>query len=129
MPIDVRLGKATKNVFSKDFEESIDQVWAEAVHMYKNREPLFLSPAADEIADTLRTEHCDIDDRRGVIEQYLETLLPENWGTLDMFARRLYLSDPKNGTRMRTSVCVAEIWCECLGKEKRRYEQVQHPGY
>ena len=45
-------------------------------------------------------------------------MLPENWGTLDMFARRLYLSDPKNGTRMRTSVCVAEIWCECLGKEK-----------
>lgn len=118
MPIDVRLGKATKNVFSKDFEESIDQVWAEAVHMYKNHEPLFLSPAADEIADTLRTEHCDIDDRRGVIEQYLETLLPENWDTLDIFARRLYLSDPKNGTRIRTSVCVAEIWCECLGKEK-----------
>jgi len=37
-----------------------------------------------------------------------------------MYERRSYLNDPLSprGKLERDYVCVAEIWCECLGKEK-----------
>ena len=39
---------------------------------------------------------------------------------MDLYDRRRWLEDPlsKNGAIQKDFVCVAEVWCECLGKEK-----------
>ena len=39
---------------------------------------------------------------------------------MDLYDRRRWLEDPlsKNGTVQKDFVCIAEVWCECLGKDK-----------
>ena len=61
----------------------------------------------------------EVDERVGMVEEYLNTLLPENWNSMDIYARRSFLSgDPTaaKGTVTRTTVSNPEIWCECFGK-------------
>ena len=118
MPVPAHMERATKSIFSEELSSEVDQIWAEATEMYKRGEKLCLSPEADDMANVVRDLHTDEDNRAGVVHAYLDTLLPENWETLDLFARRLYLAEPKGGTVRRQTVCVAEVWCECLGKEK-----------
>jgi hypothetical protein len=61
----------------------------------------------------------EADERQGMVEQYLDMLLPENWAQMDLYERRNYLSDRKDptqpkGTVRRERVCNAEIWAECF---------------
>jgi len=120
MPVDVIPHRITKDVWVDLTEEEIDQIWAEAVHLCRKKEKLYLSDAAEEIAKNEQMKHSEVDERKGVIEQFLDKLLPENWDEKDPMERRMYVEDPlsANGTEEREFVCVAEIWCECLGKDK-----------
>tara|TARA_R110000787_G_scaffold97665_4_gene201337 strand:+ start:35264 stop:37654 length:2391 start_codon:yes stop_codon:yes gene_type:complete len=120
MPIDVRPDFASKDVF-KISEIEVDQIWAEAVDMFNKGEKLYLSKAAASLAKEEQKEHSVQDERQGLIEQYLETTLPKDWSKLDLFERRAYLEDPTESVdnRERQFVCMAEIWCECLGKDKK----------
>lgn len=119
-PIDVVIERATKSVFDDLTESEIDQIWAEAMVMYKKGEQLFLSDDAKTIAEHEQREHSETDERGGIIENYLDRLLPVDWDTLDLYERRAFLDDPlgANGTVERDYVCIAEIWCECLGKNR-----------
>jgi hypothetical protein len=62
------------------------------------------------------------DEREGLVRDYLEKLLPENWRTMELYERRSFLNGgsigaPPVGTCERERVCTLEIWCECFGKE------------
>lgn len=123
MPINVHDVKLMDNPQLKKFledDEEIGQVWAEAVHLYKKGEPIYLSKEAEKIAEHEQRSHSESDHRRGIIEEYLNTPLPDNWDGMDVFDRRSYLADPlsHNGITTKDHVCTAEIWCECFGKEK-----------
>ena len=81
-----------------------------------------MSKEAEAIAKEQQKNHSETDYRRGIIEEYLNMLLPEKWEDMDLEARRTYINNrdelsPKAENR-RTVVCVAEIWCEVLNKEK-----------
>lgn len=125
MPILVRKDYVKKNTFKHLVEDEVDQIWAEAVQLYKAKEKLYLSPEAEAIAFGKRIEHSENDERRGIIENYLDTLLPEKWDSMDIEDRRDYLRDPLSarGKTERDFVCIAEIWCECLGKEKDQMDR------
>ena len=62
------------------------------------------------------------DEREGLVRQYLETLLPENWGQMDLYSRREFLdgNDPtlQKGVIRRETVSNMEIWCECFRNTK-----------
>ena len=117
-PIDVRKEYVTSSVV-EDMPQDVDQIWAEAYHLYKHGEPLFLSKEAAVIARGEQVKHSEVDDRKGIVEHYLEAKLPEDWAKLDIFDRRAHLdsSKVKKGVT-REAVCVAELWCECMGKSK-----------
>ena len=118
MPIDINQRLAKKDVF-KDIDGEIDQIWAEALQMFKDGEPLFLSTEAEKLAKVEQIKHSEVDERKGLLEQYLNRKLPENWGNLDLYERRLFLeADNYEGVSERDYVCIAEVWCECLGKNK-----------
>ena len=120
MPIDIDRDSATKDIFKIE-EETINQLWAEAVYLYTNGEKLYLSETAEDIAKIEQRAHGDWDERTGIVYNFLNTLLPSNWDQKDVWERRTYLDDDKEqqkGTDERSVVCMAEIWCECLGKEK-----------
>lgn len=118
MPININQAAATKNVFL-DLDKEVDQIWAEAVKLFKDGEKLFLSSEAESIAKNEQSKHSEVDDRKGIVEQYLDRKLPKDWKKMDLFTRRAYLEDDKqHGEIERDFVCIAEIWCECLGKAK-----------
>lgn len=119
LPVDVREQFIVKDVFTQ-LDDEVDQIWAEAVYLYKDGEQLHLSDDAEKIAKNEQIQHSEVDERRGLFEQYLEKKLPKTWDTMDIYQRRTQLEDPlsANGTEVREVVCIAEIWCECLGKEK-----------
>lgn len=107
-----------KDVF-KDLPGEIDQLWAEAVELYKNKEPLYLSKEVENYARLTQELHSEKDERIGMILEYLDRLLPEKWDDMDLYDRRNWLENPENkGTEIRDVVCTAEVWCECLGKNK-----------
>ena len=56
------------------------------------------------------------DERQGMVEEYLNTLLPDNWSHMDLYERRNFLTDntAAKGTVQRKSVSNAEIWSECF---------------
>lgn len=117
LPIDVYPEKAEKNIFKMPQSE-VDQIWAEAVELYHAGEKLYLSKAASAMAKDEQTAHSLEDSRRGLVEDYLDTLLPSSWDALDIDSRRMYLQDPSDKGTYRAFVCVAEIWCECFGYSK-----------
>lgn len=120
MPIDVRKKYVTKSVMLDLTQDEIDQVWAEAYDLYKQGEALYLVNDEDMIAKSEQRKHAEVDERKGIIEDYLDKKYPEDWDTMDLFDRRSWLDSPiaKNGTVQKNYVCVAEVWCECLGKDK-----------
>jgi predicted P-loop ATPase len=111
----------------KDWSEAIrrdrDQLWAEAVHYYKQGEPLYLSEELEAQAKQRQQDFNDDNDDPivAMLDKYLNTLLPVNWDTMDIQARRSYLRDPDplqaEGTVKRDKVCAAEFICEQLGKD------------
>jgi predicted P-loop ATPase len=126
-PVDVGSSEhADKNVWDDLTDSEIDNIWAEAVTMLRDGESLFLSKEADSMAKVEQKNHSSTDERSGIISEYLDIKLPENWDTKDVYQRRDFLADEsleKQGTILRDYVCVAEIWCECLGKEKTEMDR------
>ena len=124
IPIDINKDLATKDIFSLADSE-VDQIWAEAVELFHAGETLFMSKEAEKLARAEQRDHSENDERRGLVEAYLETLLPGDWEAQDTFARRLYMSEggKTGGAVERDAVCIAEIWCECLGKEKENMDR------
>lgn len=120
MPVDVRPEYATKSVIDDLTQSEINQIWAEAYQLYIAKEPLYLSGNEDKIAKDEQRAHSETDERRGIIEKYLNTQFPDDWGQLDIYDRRRWLESPlsKKGAIQKDFVCIAEIWCECLGKDK-----------
>ena len=120
MPIDVVKENVKKNVAIDFTPEEVDQVWAEAVQLYKNGEPLYLTGEAEALAKGEQSKHTETDERFGIVDMYLNKLYPANWDDMSLYERRHWLEDPlsEKGTVQKTKVCIAEIWCECLGKEK-----------
>ena len=96
-----------------------DQFWAEAKAIWESGEKLYLE--GDILAESEKAQRnaMEVDERVGMVEEYLNTLLPEGWDDMDAYARRSFLSgDPTavKGATERTTVSNAEIWCECFGK-------------
>jgi predicted P-loop ATPase len=112
----------TEQVKTFEFSEADrDQIWAEAKHYYHGGEKLYLEGALVEEAAEVQKDAMEEDERQGMVEVYLETLLPENWSDMDLYARRAYLhntDDPTitKGTVKRETVSNVEIWCECYCK-------------
>ena len=101
----------------------VEQLWAEAYMLYQRGEPLYLTPEVEQLADAEQSDALESDAREGMVAEYLERLLPEDWDRMDLAERRGFLrgdqfnGGDKPGTVRRTVVSAVEIWAECLGKE------------
>ena len=124
----VRVSGGTKKVWEMT---EIDQIWAEALAKYRGGEQLILTGEVEQIAYDEQRDAMELDDREGIINDYLETLLPENWDSMDLYERESFLAGQSEfGTEMpvgkvkREKVCVLEIWCECLGKDQSNLKRL-----
>jgi hypothetical protein len=95
--------------------ETVAQVWAEAVQIYKAGESLYLPRSLEAEARAIQETFEEENPRAGIIADYLDRLLPEGWDDLDLYTRRQWLETDAQGTVRRASVCTLEIWAEALG--------------
>lgn len=64
----------------------------------------------------------EVDERVGMVEEYLKTKVPDTWAEIDLYQRRNYLQGNEFGTpehkgvKERTEISNAEIWCECFNE-------------
>ena len=102
----------------------VRQVWSEALMYYRTGEDLVLKKDDAEMAYKEQKEAMETDDREGIVVEYLDKLLPENWSSMELYQRRSFLgggdfeSSDLQGTVQRDRVCIMEIWCECFGKDR-----------
>lgn len=122
-PVQVKMGR--KSIWDELTVSEVAQIWAEAIVKYKAGEELTLKGDAAIIAYQHQQEAMEEDEREGLVRDYLDTLLPNNWDGMDLFQRRNFLagdnefgSETLVGTVSREKVCLQEIWCECFGKKK-----------
>ena len=119
-PVDTYETEPVKDVFKDLTSYEIDQIWAEAMELYKAGEPLYLDKELESEARKRQHEHREIDERVGLIEGYLNTPIPEDWYKKELYERRnYYLTDMEmreTGTWFREKICIPEIWYECFGR-------------
>lgn len=104
-------------------EDTVKQVWAEVMVYAKAGEKLYLSPELEDYAKEEQRAAMERDDREGLVQEYLDMLLPGNWDSMDVYKRRDYVRDADDpmrpdGSVRRMEVSNMEIWCECFGKAK-----------
>ena len=101
-----------------------DQVWAEAVALWRNGEPLTLDSGLYAEAMRLQQEALADDPWTGIVEEFVARRIPEDWVQRTLEERRAWWNDEFGQTIdpaklvERQTVCVAEIWCEALGRQK-----------
>ena len=104
-------------------EDTVKQVWAEVMVYAKAGEKLYLSPELEAYAKEEQRAAMERDDREGLVQEYLDMLLPDTWDSMDVYKRRDYVRDADDpmrpdGSVRRMEVSNMEIWCECFGKAK-----------
>lgn len=111
-----------KRMWDENDKDYRDQFWSEAKEIYESGEELYLEGSLLDIATDYQNEALEQDERVGIVEQYLNRLLPTNWHEMDLYKRRSFLNGDdficEKGTIQRTEVSNAEIWCECFGKSQ-----------
>jgi len=101
--------------------EKVKQIWAEAVALWKGGEKLYLEGGVKEDAAREQNAALETDEREGMVHDYLDRLLPEDWADYDLGARRSFLHGTdfgiaSEGTVQRDTVSPMEIWAECYNR-------------
>lgn len=103
--------------------EEVGQIWAETIAIYRAGEKLYLEGQDADIAMSEQAGAMEADEREGLVRDYLDTLLPDEWDAMSLYERRSFLNGSEFGAAGRVGrnrrqlVCNMEIWCECFGKE------------
>lgn len=121
-PLTGNKAKRTKLAWTITAEE-IAQIWAEAFYLWANGESLVLDEMLEQEAIKVQQSHTEGSEMTGLIEEYLQMLLPEDWASKNIYERREYIEnydpdDPKAYV-IRDRVCALEIWCELLGGDRK----------
>lgn len=116
LPVDADMTKATKSIV-KDLRNEVDQIYAEAVILYKKlkNKALMLNTEEEALASIEQDNHRIVDDEESTIIEFLETPLPKDWYEKDLYERQRYFNDSlsskatKEDGIIRDRVCVKEI--------------------
>lgn len=101
----------------------IQQIWGEAVELFRKGEALYLPRELEATAREVQETYEEENPKEGIVAEYLERLLPADWSTRDLYSRRQWLEGSEQGTVERRSVCSLEIWAEALGQSPDRMDR------
>lgn len=118
---DVRVygGDGMQEVFDLT-DDDVAQIWAEAKARLAAGEELILRGDVLKEAEERQRQALESDPREGQVQEYLDTLLPEDWYNRTVSQRLDWLSADFDGRAehpgvvQRDRVCNAEIWVECF---------------
>ena len=125
----VAVTDAGKVLADKLTDETVDQIWAEVVTRFNAGEEWYLSPEVEAMAKEVQDQHTEMNGKQGLVENFLEMLLPEDWDDRDLENRLLYLSggfgDQEEGVKQRDRVCALEIWQELFHGDPKTFTPLQ----
>jgi len=126
-PVDVGQAPVKASVFDDLDDDTVDQLWAEAVERYQCHERLYLDSDLSRTAIAIQEEHREEDPWAGMIREFIARPVPKDWASWDADARYSwwqgnYVDADQIETEERTRVCIAEIWCELMGQDKSRLD-------
>lgn len=124
--------------FDKYTREYVDQVWAEAVHIWKESRAKYgvegnpdlrLNDEEESVAKDVREEATEEEPLVGLIQNYLDTLVPDGWERMPVDERISWLRNAEQGlvepgTRRIERVCSLEIWMVLLGNDRGKPSRV-----
>ena len=103
-------------------DEERDQIWAEALTLWKAGEVLALNSKEAALARDEQDNHAESDEVEGIISDYLEVPITEDWYEKSPADRKYYIASTMSGEDFaergdvkRDKVSVIEIWVEALG--------------
>lgn len=118
-PVDIDVLPRKKSVVD-DLPRERDQLWAEAVARYHQKEPLFLSGEVEQSALDIQESHCETDPWEGMLLDFISKPIPGDWEKWPLDRRRDFLSghaaaggQPLNLVE-RKKVSSTEFMCEVL---------------
>lgn len=122
-PVTVRgeQGVATWNLTDNE----VDQIWAEALHYYKEGEKIFLEDELLKMAEEEQRKALESDPREYMVVEYLNTPVPLNWNTMSKEDRIQFLNgftslEDQGELVPMDRVCYSQIWCECFKNNESR---------
>lgn len=130
-------GSANKAPWDID-TDTVAQIWAEALQLWKVGEALYLDnqEAAIEAIEQQKLA-MEADERLGMIKDYLDMLLPLDWDERTLSERIAYIhggdfGQEEEGEVQRDKVCISEIWCELFRRDlalMKRHEADEIHGF
>lgn len=126
-PVEVKRTRKTRLIFEPEFDAIVDQLWAEAMEGYMLGERLTLSDEAEAIAGGTREEFTERTPIQGLIEEYLDRLFPADYEDRFLAQRLDFLNGDlgEEGTEIKNSFSLIELWTEALGRRKDEYTVVK----
>lgn len=119
--------------FSMVTDDYIDQLWAEAVSLYLNGEPLYLDSDQSAVASVERERFVEEDALAGLIQEYLDLPVPDDWDNKSPESRTEWARNFREGFAPRgdgqiNKICSTQIWVEALGRplgDRRRADLLE----
>lgn len=109
--------------FDSITDDYVDQVWAEALHMYRQGETMYLDDVESESTEEAREDFLEEDLVEPLVHEYLATKVPKDWDNMSREDRRMWYASAGEfggeGTERINRVCSTQIWVEVLGNEYR----------
>lgn len=129
-PVVVGLNERVKDLWKDMNQLEIDQIWAEAVESWRAGESLYLGADMEAEAVQAQEAHTEESAKTGLIQEYLDQLLPENWAELETGDRRAFLGESDfggktEGSVLRDRVCAMEVWVELFGGDPKQLTPMQ----
>lgn len=120
-PVNVGVVPATRSVWA-DLPGAVDQLWAEAVVLWRWGEPLYITGELEARARAQQEGHREMDISEGLILEWLDREVPEDWQSWTLERRRAFWNGQVQGEIKlvpRDRVCAAEVWCELFNGEPK----------
>lgn len=105
--------------FSAMSQTYVDQVWAEAVELWRSGEPYHFSAEEESQAAQAREQFTSADTMHGIVSAYLEMRVPADWATRGPEARRAWWTVERHlmleaATQPLLEATALGIWTEAL---------------
>lgn len=126
-PVDTGLEPRLKNIWA-DLDGEIDQIWAEAVMRWRLGESLYLVGEVEEEAKAEQESHREVSSKEGIILDFVERPVPEDWPKWDLDKRRMFLNGMNQGEVtlvLRDRICALEVWCEAFGGSPKDFHYTE----